>query len=373
MTSIIAKYKIFFAFLGCSIILLTVIPVSLAVEDTWTTLRSMPTARSGLEVVAINDKIYAIGGTTAEGFMPSISGGAVLGDRDLDGFVGTNQEYDPITRKWTTKRSMPTPRIVFASAVCKNKVYCIGGKTSDGYTAVNEVYNPETDTWEVKTPIPTATGWITAEVVEDKIYVISENSSQVYDPILDSWVSVAAPPHDAAFVGACISTVFENQIYVFGGLSQDRQYILTQIYNPQTDTWSQGASPPAGIRSGAAVTTTGEFASKGIYVFSGAVAYYQGAPENTTQFYDPKTDNWSIGPSIPTRRYNFGATAINDTIYVIGGHTYNVDGRFAPSPANEHYTPTGYIPEFSSWLVLPLFLVVTFVVVVVNGKVFRPT
>jgi hypothetical protein len=344
-----------------------------AIEDSWTSLRSMPTARSGLEVVAVNGKIYAIGGSTAEGFIPSILGGAVLGDRDLDGFVGTNQEYDPITRKWTTKKSMPTPRIVFASAICQNKVYCVGGKTTDGYTAVNEVYDPQTDTWEVKTPMPIAIGWITADVVDDKIYVISANSTQVYDPATDSWMALTAPPKATAFTGGCVSAVFESQIYVFGGLSQDQHYMLTQIYTPETDTWSQGASPPAGICSGAAVTTTGEFAPKGIYVLSGAASYYQGAPENTTQFYDPKTNNWTLAPSIPTRRYNFGAAAINDTIYVIGGHTYNVNGRFAPSPANEQYNPPDYIPEFSSWTVLPLFLVVCLVVVAVKGKAFRPT
>jgi N-acetylneuraminic acid mutarotase len=342
-----------------------------AVEDSWTTLRSMPTARSGLEVVAVKGKIYAIGGSTAEGFIPSIPGGAVLGDRDLKGFVGTNQECDPLTGKWTTKASMPTLRIVFASAVCQNKVYCIGGKTPDGYTAVNEVYDPEKDIWEIKTPMPTAIGWITAEVVEDKIYVISINSTRVYDPATDSWTILTSPPKATAFTGGCVSAVFESKIYVFGGLSQDQHYMLTQIYNPETDTWNQGASPPAGICSGAAVTTTGEFAPKGIYVLSGSAAYYPGAPENTTQFYDPETNNWTLAPSIPTGRYNFGAVAINDTIYVIGGHTYNDNGRFAPSPANEQYTPTGYIPEFSSWFVFPLFFVATITVFVTKSRLSR--
>ncbi len=344
-----------------------------AVEESWTTLKSMPTARSGLEVVAVNGKIYSIGGTTVEGFMPSIPGGAVLGDRALDEFVGTNQQFDPITGKWTTKQSMPTPRIVFASAVYQNKVYCIGGKTSDGYTTVNEVYDPETDTWEIKTGMPTAIGWITAETMENKIYVISVNSTQVYDPETDSWTTLTAPPKDTAFVGGCVSAVFENQIYVFGGRSQDQHYMLTQIYNPETDTWKQGASPPAGICSGAAVATTGEFVPKGIYVLSGKVAYYEGAPENTTQFYDPKTNSWTLAASIPTSRYNFSAATINDTIYVIGGHTYNVLGRFAPSSANEQYFPRDYIPEFPSWLLLPLFLVVSFVVVAIRLKFFRPT
>jgi N-acetylneuraminic acid mutarotase len=351
-------------------VFLNVITVS-AVQDSWTTLKAMPIARSGLEVVSVNGKIYAIGGSTAEGHMPSIPGGAVLGNIDIDEIVGVNKEYNPITNTWSTKASMITSRIIFASVVYQNRVYCIGGKTNDGYTSVNEIYDPETDTWETKTPMPIAIGWITAEVVDNKIYVISVNSTQVYDPKTDSWSVLTAPPKATAFVGGCVSAVFESKIYVFGGLSQDQHYMLTQIYNPKTDAWTQGASPPAGICSGVAIATTGEFAPKGIYVLSGAASYYSGAPENTTQFYDPKTNNWTLAPSIPTGRYNFGAAAINDTIYVIGGHTYNVNGRFAPSPANEQYTPTGYIPEFSSWLVFPLFFVATITVIVTKIRFSR--
>jgi hypothetical protein len=75
-------------------------------EDTWVEKASMNEARAGLGVVAVNGKIYAIGGTTKGGqYPPDVSGG---------GFVGTNEEYDPATGKWTYKASMPTPRDYFA-------------------------------------------------------------------------------------------------------------------------------------------------------------------------------------------------------------------------------------------------------------------
>jgi len=73
-----------------------------------------------------------------------------------------------------------------------------------------------------------------------------------------------------------------------------------------------------------------------------------------------------------TSRYNFGVAVINDTFYVIGGHTYNFPGNFAPSAANEQYTPIGYIPEFPAWIILPLFLVATLVAVICKQKLNRP-
>jgi len=121
--------------LALSLILLTFnVPLVNATEDSWATKAPMQQARSGLGVAAVNGKIYAIGGSNASGFAPSIPGSAVLGNRDIGGHLGTNEEYDPETDTWTYKASMPTPRIVFATAVYQNKIYCIGGKTSDGYT-----------------------------------------------------------------------------------------------------------------------------------------------------------------------------------------------------------------------------------------------
>jgi N-acetylneuraminic acid mutarotase len=121
------------------------VPLVYATEDFWTTKAPMQVARSGLGVAAVNGKIYAIGGSNASGFAPSIGGSAVLGNSYIGGFVGTNEEYAPETDTWTYKASMPTPRIVFATAVYQNKIYCRGGKASDGFTGVNEVYDPATD------------------------------------------------------------------------------------------------------------------------------------------------------------------------------------------------------------------------------------
>jgi len=255
---------------------------------------------------------------------------------------------------------MPTPRIVFATAVYQNKIYCIGGKTADGYTAVNEVYDPATDTWETKTAMPTARGWLTVNVVNNKIFVISKTVNEVYDPATDSWTAKTPSPLAASFVGGCASAVFDKKIIVIGGITSDQSYNLNQIYDTETDTWSNGTSPPTSVGGGFAVATTGVFAPKLIYVLGQPGGLRQGETLTFVRVYDPENDSWSFGADAPTNRYNFGVAVLNDTFYVIGGHNHNwIPGDFAPSAANEQYTPIGYIPEFPSWIILPLLLTAT--------------
>jgi hypothetical protein len=304
-------------------------------EDTWASKAPMHQARTGLGVAVVNGKIYAIGGTTASGSMPSIGGPAVLGYRHLDGFVGTNEEYDTATDTWTTKASMPTPRIVFATAVYQNKIYCTGGRNIAGsasgyFSGVNEVYDPATDTWETRTPMPTPRGWVTASVVNSEIYLIGGEPNgtlnEVYNPATDSWTTKTSIPVAAS---ESVSAVVDNKIYVIGS--------KLQIYDSETDKWSQGAPPPSSMAGEGAGATIGVLASKRIYVIGPQDTY------NPSHYiYDTKSDSWTLGAELPTRRFNFGVAVVNDRLYAIGGHTYSFLGDFAPVALNEQYTPVGY-------------------------------
>ena len=131
---------------------------SVAPQNAWIEKAPMHQARAGLGVVAVDDKIYAIGGSTAS----NSTGPSFL----YGGFVGTNEEYDPTKDSWTNKTPMPTPRAQFAIAIYQNKIYCIGGiigiQPDPIYHAfptyvisgINEVYDQATDTWETKMPMP---------------------------------------------------------------------------------------------------------------------------------------------------------------------------------------------------------------------------
>jgi N-acetylneuraminic acid mutarotase len=305
-------------------------------ENTWVLNAPMHEARSGLGVAVVNGKIYAIGGST-------VTYASLTGPSQTGGIIGTNEEYDPVTDTWTFKTPMPTPNSGFVTAVCQNKIYCIGSTT--------QVYDPTTDTWENKTSMPTVRTGLKANVANGKIYLIGgyvpgrytvENLSssfltlnEVYDPATDTWTTEAPMPFATA---RYVSAVVDNKIYIIGkpgGSSIDPPLgVPTQVYDTETGTWSQATRAPTfGLY--VAVATTGVMAPKRIYALG---------LENLV--YDPETDDWSTVARIPTKRYLFGAAVVDDMIYVVGGmveakhdllgYTYT---KFA---TNERYTPFGY-------------------------------
>jgi N-acetylneuraminic acid mutarotase len=299
------------------------------VENSWVSKAPMRQARSGLGVATVNGKIYAIGGGVE------------------NGYVGTNEQYNPATDTWSFKESMPTPRSDFGIAVYQNKIYCIGGRTSDGVTGVNEVYDPETDSWETKPPIPTPRLGLGANVVNGKIYFIGGwignpspgysylNLTSVYNPETDFWSTKASMPTG---VSGRLSAVVDDKIYVFMPNPN-----LNQIYDTETDSWSlEGAPLPYfSMVYAYAGATIGVNASKRIYVVG----------DSGTLVYDPVNDSWINGAAVPTDREGFGVAVVNDILYAIGGYTatyqdYPEDWMYGPKgtlyASNEQYTPFGY-------------------------------
>jgi hypothetical protein len=313
------------------LLLFSVVAGALFVQATdlaWVSKAPMQEARSGLGVVAVNGKIYAIGGA------------------GKGGFIATNEEYDPETDKWTLKAPMPTPRSAFGIAVYGNKIYCIGGYTFNGpATAVNEVYNPVTDTWENKTSMPTARLNLRANVVNGKIYMIGgipnpdtgRTLNEVYDPASDTWTNKVPLPTGVDSYG---SAVVGNKIFVLTST-------LNQIYDSESDSWSAGAVPPMNSLHASAAVAKAVDSSERIYLF-GTDAQgpywmldYQGF---TTQSYDPATGNWTVWSSMATGRFSSGLVALNDKLYVIGGYSYGgqismIQRSIVYSNANELYTP----------------------------------
>jgi N-acetylneuraminic acid mutarotase len=334
------------------------LPLVNATEDYWTTLEPMPTARSGLGVAVVDGKIYAMGG--------------YVNSR----FSNINEMYDPKTNTWVTKTPLPKPRRGFGIAVYQNKIFIFGGSgyiygSVPGFIETTDVYDPETDTWDTRASIPTPRKDLCANVVDNKIYLIGGNvyvgatwpslcnKNEVYDPETDTWDTKTPLPNYHGLTSAGLdSAVVDDKIYVISQTEIDSTIPFNQIYDSETDTWSSGTMMPTLASGFSVVATSGEFAPKRIHVLS----------RNTHQIYDPETDTWTNGTTMLTSRYSLGVAVVNDELYAIGG--YNGDTDLA---VNEKYTPQGYIPEFPSWIVLPLFFVATLVGVAVRRKVFRPT
>jgi N-acetylneuraminic acid mutarotase len=338
--------------------------------NSWITMAPLPApmvfGRFGGAVS--NDKIYITGQTNTTEYLE-------------------NFQYDPTTNAWQTKAPLPTFRMGFALTTFQNKIYMLGGLPGLN----TQVYDPETNTWETKGPTAEPRMGAVANIVDDKIYVIggvivwnefrsnpAVTSNWVYDPRNDSWAILAPLPTATKYYA---SAVVYDKIYIFGGLNPvefpDAVLNFVQIFDPKTNQWSQGTPMPVGVCYAAACTTTGLSASPKIYVVGGE--YYNNCTErsvtNLTQIYDPQTDSWSAGASIPTARSYLSLTNIDDTLFAIGGKnggSSSVNEKFAPmeyppplTTPSSNATPSPYIipspsiPEFHTWIVLPLVFVST--------------
>jgi N-acetylneuraminic acid mutarotase len=152
--------------------------------DTWATKADMPIARGWHSTVAVNGKIYAVGGSRT-----MVAGG-----------LNTMQECDPSTDTWTPKADMPTARKGLSTSVVNGNIYVIGGAGNGVIFSTVEAYDPATDTWTQKADMPTARFICSTSAVDGKVYAIG--GSVVYW----TWTPTSAvEEYDTGFVSASVN------------------------------------------------------------------------------------------------------------------------------------------------------------------------
>jgi N-acetylneuraminic acid mutarotase len=249
--------------------------------DSWDTKTPMPTARGTLGCAVADGKIYAIGG----GVVGSVNRSIV-------------EVYDPATDSWDTKTPMPTARNEVATCTVNGKIYVIGGTYQIGGTYAGigtvEEYDPATDKWTTKKDKPTPCWGLRACVLEGKIYVAGGNvrypnisaALEVYDPVKDEWDNTKALMPEAKYSHS-ISALNEH-IYSFGGwnnCSTGPFYTKVEIYNPTTDTWTQSINMP--LKLGELSTVT---ANDKIYIIGGTCTLHSFVSVKNLYEYDPHLD-----------------------------------------------------------------------------------
>jgi DNA-binding CsgD family transcriptional regulator/N-acetylneuraminic acid mutarotase len=264
----------------------------------WRTRAQMPTPRTGLAAVAVNDQIYAIAGVSN------------------DGATGKVEVYDPQADAWSAGSSKPTPVGFVSAAVVEGKIYVPGGVDELGEpTAIMEVYDPVQDTWQSRTPMPEALEAYALAVLNDQIYLFGGRNEQGYvasvyryDPATDQWQTLKPMSQPRGFLSAA---ALHDRIYVIGGYDGVTEFKSCDAYDPAADTWTPRA-PMTLRRGGLAVVAVREQ----LYVIGGGMDSYLAFNER----YDPRTDTWSrIESPVLEQWRGLGAAFVTPYVYTIGG------------------------------------------------------
>ncbi|MBN2612550.1 MAG: hypothetical protein JXB00_13420 [Bacteroidales bacterium] len=234
--------------------------------------------------------------------------------------------------EWSSKSIIPAARGWLHPAACilNNKIYVIGG-TPDDVSSTNKVtvYDPASDTWTEKQPINVARWGHSSNVVDGKIYVMGGcplvgpalSSIEVYYPGENKWEIIAdVMPEGRMGFGSC---VVNGKIYIMGGCTEEptgnTALAKMNVYDPVTNTWTSLAPMPE-ARTYLGASAVGNK----IYAVGGTKeAPWDGL--NSIFEYDILTDTWRTKKDLITGRWAISTCSSDSMIFCIGGLTRPMD------------------------------------------------
>jgi N-acetylneuraminic acid mutarotase len=112
------------------------------------------------------------------------------------------------------------------------------------------------------------------------------------------------------------AAVLDGKIWVAGGLaSSSKATAVTQIYDPKSDAWEAGPSLPAAVDHAMLVTYRNQLALIGGFVSRGG----DSVASAEMLVYDDSIGHWRKGPPLRHARAAGAAAVVGDKIVVVGG------------------------------------------------------
>lgn len=235
---------------------------------------------------------------------------------------------------WQKLPDMPVEKWEAGTVVLDDKLYFFGGYTEGVRSSkLSHVFDPEDGSWTPIQDLPSAishmnmvldgrTVWFAGGFKDGyKGHTIAEVWS--YD--VDRNRYTAAPLLPETRGGGGLALV-GRRLHYMGGLMADRDTDSADHWVLDLDDWARGsaswtsAAPMPGPRNQfSCVTFDGR-----IYAIGGQLHHdSMQLDQARVDIYDPPTDSWSSGPSLPKgHSHGEGGTFVHDgRIYMVGGHT----------------------------------------------------
>lgn len=193
--------------------------------DKWTAIKPLPHSTAAAGVVAVDGKVYVIGGIDADGMVLDLV-----------------QCYDPATDTWSAKTAMPTKREHIGAAVLDSLIYVASGRVGNTSMVKLEAYSPKADKWTTLKEMPTQRSDIGFAAAKGKLYAMGGEKpgifdvNEEFDPVANSWKTALKMTATRKAVSVAN---FEDTLFVFGGFSANGLINTVEAFVPPGGTSSR--------------------------------------------------------------------------------------------------------------------------------------
>lgn len=167
--------------------------------------------------------------------------------------------------------------------------------------------------------LPRNRSWIEAYPYNDAIYCFvgtngpdlpdTEREIWKYNFVNDNW----SVYDTTSFYGIAVYSCIIGDVVFFAGGQKETSWITDSVfcYDIETKHTDTLACLPTALTTGKAFNDNGKF-----HILGG---HNGGGPVNPNYIYNPSTDTWSSGPSLPGGLHHNGIIKIDTIVYLIGG------------------------------------------------------
>ncbi len=221
---------------------------------TYDAIADLPSAQNGLAAVALDGRVWAIGGANAFGLA-----------------LPTLRSYDPVLDAWTDHRPMLNGRRDAVAVVIGGEIHVVGGDNNGPVQAV-EIYDPLTDRWRNGPLLPEARAGAVGVAWQGRLFIAGGRNADgvIHGNLLElrdgRWLSTqvgAFPVADAVagLIGSRLIVMGGRQV---GDALTDRHSTFDLDRRRMDRAWTPATRLLLPYDHAAAVTHNGE-----IYVFGG--------------------------------------------------------------------------------------------------------
>ncbi|MEO0468610.1 MAG: malectin domain-containing carbohydrate-binding protein [Bacteroidota bacterium] len=247
----------------------------------------------------------------------------------------TLEVYDYTTNTWSTAASAPKDFNHFQATTWQGLIWVVCAFEDNGFP--NEtpesnihMYDPAADVWIEGPEIPVARrrGGAGTVVYQDKFYVVGGNTIghnggyvswfDVYDPIANTWTSLADAPHERDHFHAVVQG---DKLYVIGGRQSGGPGGTFAPLIPQVDVYDFTSGSWSTLSTSADLPTPR--AASGTVSFEGEIVIMggegNGQAYKTTEAFNPTTLQWRPLADMNHARHGTQAIVSGDGIHITSG------------------------------------------------------